>query len=66
MEKDTTTLLITTLEKVIDEVKNLETSNETLTEELGKLRYENINLKKQIDDLKKEIERWKSIAIGQK
>ena len=58
--------IVELLEEAIEEVKNLERNNKTLTDEVGKLRYENINLNKQNEELKKEVERWKSVATTQK
>ena len=54
------------LEEAIEEAKKLETSNKTLSEEVGKLGFENIQLKKEIENLRKDVEKWQSIATAQK
>lgn len=58
--------IVELLEDAIAEVKNLEKNNKTLAEEVGKLGFENINLKKEIENLRRDVEKWQSIATAQK
>ena len=58
--------IVELLEDAIAEVKNLEKSNQNLSEEVGKLGFENINLKKEIENLRRDVEKWQSIATAQK
>lgn len=58
--------IVELLEDAIAEVKNLEENNKTLAEEVGKLGFENIKLKKEIENLRRDVEKWQSIATAQK
>lgn len=50
--------------KYVDEITKMQEKNQNLNKELEKLRIENFNLQRKLDDAKTEAERWKNIATS--
>ena len=55
--------LVTQLTEALTKAQELEETNKKLAEELGKANVENWQLKQEIEKLKAEVGRWKSVAF---